>query len=111
MNQPKLISCILAKGKAAAVREALIEEKGIHSANIHHGRGVGRYTTLAERGVGEQGEKEIMEISVDGAIADDIFEFVFFTAEINQPHGGVIFMTSLQSASEFIMPEIEEKSD
>lgn len=109
MNQAKLITCIVAKGRAAALQSALIEEKGIHSANIHHGRGVGRFAPLAERGVGEQGEKEIVEISVDGAIADEVFEFVFFEAEINQPHGGVIYMTSLSSASEFIIPEITDE--
>lgn len=111
MNKPKLITCVIAKGKAAALQSALIEEKGIHSANIHHGRGVGRFAPLAERGVGEQGEKEIVEISVDGAIADEIFEFLFFAAEINQPHGGVIYMTSLHTSSQFIIPEIAESSD
>jgi nitrogen regulatory protein PII len=109
MNQPKLITCILAKGKAAALQHALIEERGIYSANIHHGRGVGRFAPLSERGVGEQLEKEIVEICIDGAIADEIFEFVFFAAEINQPHGGVIYMIALQSASEFKVPEIPDE--
>ena len=108
MKQAKLITCIVAKGKAVVLQSALIEQKGIHSANIRHGRGVGRFAPLSERGIGEQLVKEIVEISVDSAIADEIFEFLFFEAEINQPHAGVMYMTHLPSASDFIIPDIDE---
>jgi len=102
----KLITCILPKGRADLLQRALIVEKGIQGANYHHARGVGRFSPLSARGIGEQQEKEVFEVTVSAEQADEIFEFMFFEGQIDEPHGGIIYMTSLPCTTVMELPEL-----
>lgn len=102
----KLITCILPKGRAYGLQRALMEEKDVHSVNFHRARGVGRFSPITARGIGEQQEKEILEATVAEEDADELFEFMFFKGEMNQPHGGIIYMTSLPKATEMLVPDL-----
>lgn len=106
LTNAKLITCILPKGKAYALQQALIEEKEIHSVNFHRGRGIGRFARGTSQGIGEQQEKEILEATVTEDVADELFEFMFFKGEMDQPHGGIIYMTSLPKATEMLIPDV-----
>ncbi len=106
IENARLITCILPKGKAQLVQKALVEEKGLHTANFHHGRGVGRFSPLTARGMGEQQEREILEVNVAADRADDLFEFMFFKGEMDQPHGGIIFMTTLVNGMGMGVPDL-----
>ena len=110
LSNAKLITCILPKGRAYALQQALIEEKGIHSVNFHRGRGIGRFSGSDSRGIGEQQEKEILEATVADDIADELFEYMFFKGEMDQPHGGIIYMTSLPKATEMLIPDLPDKA-
>ncbi len=77
---------------------------GIISANFNHARGSGRFTPLAYRGVGEQTEKEILSVVVDEDRADEVFSFIFYNAEINRPHGGLLFQSALTTATSYQLP-------
>jgi len=72
LSDVKQITCILPKGKSAAVQKSLIDDHGIYSANFHYARGIGKFSS--GRGFGEQREKEILEVMVSPDIADEIFE-------------------------------------
>ena len=63
----KLITCILPKGKARPVIQALKDELDNITANLTTGRGVGKISPLALRGVGEQTEKDILSVVVSTA--------------------------------------------
>lgn len=102
LSDVKQITCILPKGKSAAVQKSLIDDHGIYSANFHYARGVGKFSS--GRGFGEQREKEILEVMVSPDVADEIFEYVFYKAEMDQPHGGIMYMTSLPRMSVMEMP-------
>ena len=102
----KLITCVLPKGIAANVIEQLKSEHGIYTANKNNARGVGKITPLAYRGIGAQSEKEILTVEVPENVADKIFEFIYETANINRPHGGLIYMSKLNRATVFKLPEI-----
>ncbi len=102
----KLITCILPKGRAHALQKVLVEERGIHEVNFHHARGLGRFSPLSARGIGEQQEKEILEVTVSEADADELFEFMFFRGEIDEPHGGIIYMTSVPRATRLELPDM-----
>ena len=102
----KFITCILPKGIASNVVKQLKTEHGIISANINNARGVGKITPLAYRGIGAQSEKEILTVEVPEEDADKIFEFIYETANINRPHGGLIYMNKLDKATVFTLPEI-----
>ena len=102
----KIITCILPKGVAVCVIEKLRDTYGLISANIKSARGVGKITPLAYRGVGGQSEKEILTVVVPTESADELFEFIYETAEINRPHGGLIYMNALSMATIFTLPEL-----
>ena len=101
----KLITCILPQGKATPLLRYLKDEWGVVEANATHARGTGRITPLAFRGVGEQTEKEIVKVVVEAERADALFEEIFLRAEINRPHGGMIFQSDLLRASVYRLPE------
>lgn len=105
----KLITCLLPKGVAPGIVKLLKEEKGIFKANINSARGLGKITPLAYRGVGEQSEKEILNVVVEAQLADEIFEFIYYEADINRPHGGMMYQCDLRRATPFILPELPEE--
>ncbi|OGT34817.1 MAG: hypothetical protein A2W28_11045 [Gammaproteobacteria bacterium RBG_16_51_14] len=105
----QLITCILPKGIAMGVVEALKTEKGIISTNVNNARGLGKITPLAYQGFGEQSEKEILNVVVAGDQADEIFEYIYHKADINHPHGGLMFMCQLQQSTSFVLPDLPDE--
>ncbi len=104
----KLITCILPHGVALDVLQRLKDEKGIIEASMNSARGMGRLTPLAHRGVGEQSEKDILNVIVSAAEADEIFEYLYDIARIDRPHGGLIYMTALGHATPFVLPDLPQ---
>ncbi|RKZ36947.1 MAG: hypothetical protein DRQ37_03035 [Gammaproteobacteria bacterium] len=102
----KLITCILPKDVAVPLTKTLRDDRGILAANFNFARGMGRITPLAYRGVGEQSEKEVVNVVVTADQADEMFEFIFREAHIDRPHGGMIYMTPLTQTTEYTLPEI-----
>ena len=84
----KVITAILPKGRETELLPRLVEELGIDSFNVSFARGVGRITPLRHRGVGETTEKAILTVLVEEERAQEVFEFIFYAADINQPHSG-----------------------
>lgn len=105
----KLITAIVPAGKATPVVEKLKAEKGIITANVHSARGIGKLTLGTRRGFGEQLEKSVLTVVVPAEISEEIFEFVFFEAEINHRHGGIVFMSALHTASAYRLPDIPDE--
>ena len=104
----KRITCILPHGIALDVLQRLKDEKGIIEASMNSARGMGKLTPLAHRGVGEQTEKDILNVIVSAAEADEIFEYLFDIARIDRPHGGLIYMTVLGHATPFVLPDLPQ---
>ena len=109
LKEIKLISAVLPKGVSLRVIKMLKQEKALTTANFSYARGMGKLTPVKYRGVGEQSEKEMLDVVVDSAIADDIFEYIYDVAEINQPHGGMIYMHALLQSTEYVLPEMLEE--
>lgn len=107
----KLISCVLPKGRARPLQQALVKAHGIQCGNFHYGRGVGRESRISERGIGEQQEREIFEVVVAAEKSDEIFEFIFIQAGMDEPHGGMIYMASIPRSTVMTLPEIPAESD
>lgn len=105
----KLITCILPKGKALPLQRALVDEKNIHAGNFHFGRGVGRDSHIRDRGIGEQQERELLEVVVPADQADELFEFMYLTAEMDQAHGGMIYITTMNRSTLMTLPDIPEE--
>lgn len=109
IHKQKQITCILPKGIAINVVKSLKEERGIMSTNINNARGVGKITPLAYRGIAGQSEKEILTAIVPEDQAEELFEYIFTKADINRPHGGLMYMHALPMATPFTLPEVPDE--
>jgi nitrogen regulatory protein PII len=78
----------------------------IVAANIHNASGEGRSTHLAHRGMGVRSEKEVLSVVVRAEQADEVFEFIYHQADINRPHGGLIYQSRLDRSTEFTLPDL-----
>lgn len=105
----KLITCVLPKGRARKLQVTLIAQKDIHVGNFHGGRGVGRDSKLSDRGIGEQQEREIFEVVVPANQADELFEFMFFEADMDERHGGMIYITDVPRCSVWTTPDVPKE--
>jgi nitrogen regulatory protein PII len=108
-DNQKQIFCILPKGVALDVAKRLKEVHGIMSSNTSNARGAGKITPLAYRGIAGQSEKEVLSVVVSTETADEIFEFIYHEADINRPHGGIMYMHALQRTTEYSLPEMEDE--
>lgn len=102
------IVCIVPKGTGQILVQGISEEYGIYNANFSHARGVGRSVKLQNRGVGEQREKDVFSVTVERARADDIFEYLYFKAGLDQPHEGFIYQMAVPQTTIMEVPEISK---
>ena len=102
----RLISCVVPKGRGAPLQQALADNKAIHNATLHHGRGVGKSLHGADRSLGDQQERDILEVLVQQEKCDEILEYMFFEAQINEPHGGIIYVSKVSKNSCFGLPDV-----
>ena len=102
----KLITCILPKGIAVALNDKLLQDKGINTGNINNARGVGHISFQGQLKVGDESEREIFSVVVKAEEAEEIFEYIYEHAEIDRPHGGMIYQHALHQSTEFDLPNI-----
>lgn len=108
LKQHKLITAILPRGKSIDVMEKLRSDKDIVTASVNTARGMGKLMPGVYRGLGGQAEKEILEVIIAEDRADEIFEYLYETAEIDRPHGGIIFMAKVRMTTPYTLPVIPE---
>ena len=96
---------------ALPLAKALKAEKGIVTSHISYGRGIGKLTSADHLRLGDQTEKQILTVVVDGQDADDIFSFIYFQAGIDQPHGGMISMARADNCVPLVLPDLPEEED
>ena len=106
INDAKQIVCIVPKGTGQKLVEAVSRERGIYNANFSHARGVGRSAEVQERGVGEQREKDVFAVTVAADQADELFEYLFYQAELDVPHNGLMYMMAAPKTTVMTMPDI-----
>ena len=109
LSNDKLITCILPKGLASPILKKLKTEKGIIRAHLKSARGMGKITPLAYRGAGEQAEKDMLNIVFNQDEADDIFFYIYEEADIDRPHGGIIYMRQLGPSTPFTLPDLPDE--
>ena len=89
--------------------DKLKAEKGLTTANFSYARGMGKLTPAKYRGIGEQSEKEILSVVVEAERGDELFAYLFHAADIDRPHGGIIYMQKLLMSTEFRLPTAMEE--
>jgi hypothetical protein len=106
----KLITCIVPAGVAGGVLKKLKQERGIIEANSHNARGIGRMTPTTHRGLGSETPKDVLSVTVAAEAADELFAFLFREANIDRPHGGILFMSALGRATPYALPDVPEEA-
>lgn len=101
----KLITCIVREAMANKGAAALREKFGLQTIVHHFARGIGKSSPLVRRGIGEKTEKVVLNVVVDSALANKVFEFLYHEVDINRPRGGMIFMNAIHSLA-FLALEI-----
>jgi len=109
MDNAKQIVCIVPKGIGVLLVQGLSQEYNIHNANFSHARGVGRSGKIQDRGVGEQREKDVFSVTVAQEIADEVFEYLFFKGEMDQPHNGIIYIQAVPRTTVMEIPEFRSE--
>lgn len=105
----RLITCFLPAGKGREVLDALRKQKGLHSAFVHHARGAG----VDSRRSGNAPfyvEREVITVLVPAERANEVFEFVYFAAGINQPHAGMVLMEKAIRGMQCILPDLPDET-
>lgn len=105
----KLISAILPKGIALSLIRKLKEEKNINTVTLNYARGTGKLITIKNRRNVVVREQEILTVVVEEQRSEEIFEYIYEHADINKPHGGLMYMYSLKQSSEYLLPDIVEE--
>jgi len=105
----KLISAILPKGIALSVIKRLKDEKNIITANLNYARGTGKLTPLKYRDGVVESEKEVLTVVVEEAISEEIFDYIYEVADVNKPHGGLMYMHSLMQSSAYLLPDVVDE--
>ncbi len=105
----KIITCVLPMGRGREVLNRLRKERSFINASVHHARGVGA-DTLKKRGRARFfTEKEVLVAVAREDEADEIFEFLYFAAGINEPHAGMVFMERAFRACPLVPPDLPDE--
>jgi nitrogen regulatory protein PII len=107
LDQMMLITCVLYRGGSSEVMKAL-HRRGLNSAYLHHARGSAIGDPIGKDGLPNHFEKEIVSVVVPQAQSDEVFEFIFDTAQIDRPHGGFLYMERLRRAGIYTLPNLPE---
>jgi len=109
LKESKLIAAILPKGISLAVIEKLRLEKNINTAQVNYARGSGKLTPLKYRDEVVEREKEILTVIVEAERSEEIFKYIYEHADVNKPHGGLMYMYPLMQSTEYLLPDVSEE--
>jgi len=103
----KLITCIASEDKEKEVSQGLIEKFGLQTMVNHFARGFGRSSSMTTQKLGQQTEKVVISVMVQKKDVDAVFAYMFHTAALDRPHGGIIYVTAINKS--IISPRIEDQ--
>ena len=104
MERYKIIHGFMPTSRAHEVLLRLKKEKDIPSVFSHHARG-GGISTRKGRESFHYTEREIITLLVPEDRADEIFEFIYYAAGLNEPHAGLVLMEKAWMAAPMILPD------
>ena len=102
-----MLTAYLPKGSAVELVRMLNAEKGVDTANVASGRGLGFVQSV---NYGGYCEVDILTLVVSQDRTDEIFEFVHDRADIDRFGNGLLFQSRLEQTTEYVLPEMDEES-
>lgn len=105
----KIITCILPKGRGISLLKILSEEKNVHRAAFAFARGFDIHDVEGRNGIPDYEEKEVVKVIAGSSVeAEDLFDFIFRKAGIDQLGGGIMTMAEVKGSTEFMLPDIKQ---
>mgnify|MGYP006273667231 FL=1 len=106
----KLLTAILPMDvDALRILKRLKEEQDVLAANLNYARGMG-HVTRDRASTAEVSQREILSVVVPAERADELFAWLFAAADIDRPHGGILFMQPLAETTEYSLPDLPEEA-
>jgi hypothetical protein len=102
----KLITSYLPNGAGIPLVKLLKEETGICTGNVNNSRGTG---TTSGTDFDVWVEIDVLEVVVDAERADEIFNFIYNKAGIQEGNPGFIIQSSLVKSTKFSLPDIPKE--
>lgn len=109
-TEVKLITAILYRGGGSKVLKAL-HGRGINTASMNHARGSSIGDPAGKNGIPVSFEKEIVTVVVPAGEADEVFEMIFHEADLNRPHGGLLYMEDLKRSVPYVLPDLPKEEE
>ncbi|MBT6745593.1 MAG: hypothetical protein HOB26_03465 [Flavobacteriales bacterium] len=103
----KLITSFLPKGTGLDLVKALKDETGISTGNVSNSRGTG---SSAGNDFGEWVEVDVFDVIVESDRAEEIFNFIYNKAGIDDGNNGFIIQSNLAKATKFTLPDLPKES-
>jgi nitrogen regulatory protein PII len=94
----KLITCIASEDRAKKATQGLADEYDIQAMVSYFARGFGRSAPTNTGQLGQQTEKVIINVVIESNRVDEIFSYIFHAADLDRPHGGIIYVTAVNQA-------------
>ena len=105
----KLLTAILpSDADALAIVRRLKEERGVVAVNVNSARGLGHITRDRAESL-ESGQREILTVVVPSDEADGLFDWLREAADIDRPHGGILYQQTLAEATEYTLPDVPDE--
>ena len=100
---------MLPKGKARGLLKNLKAEQGIVTADVHSARGA-LLQFGADAGQEQTVEKDILQVVVPAALANEVFTFIYHQAGIGEEAGnGFMFQGDLLGSIPYLLPDLSEE--
>ncbi|MBN2866086.1 MAG: hypothetical protein JXK16_08775 [Thiotrichales bacterium] len=103
LQSAKMISCVMARGHADAVVQALYNQK--HVLGIDYATGRNQSTQM---GTKDWQEVDMITAIVAPEYADEIFYEMYHLAKVSETEGGIIFQANLGFSTNYELPELTE---
>ncbi len=98
MQNFKLITCVMQERLANDIIKILQDEKNIFTANKFSARGTSITQHLDIR------QMDVLTVIIEEEKADELFAFIYQEAQIDRPHGGLIFQEALGRSTLYTLP-------
>ena len=105
LGDVKLITCVLPGGRGVELVEALHEELAVATATLAKGRGI------SARGGPFSEEMDILSVLIEAERANEVFEYIYFRAEVHDQIHRFMFQVPLARGTAFTLPELPAQSD